>query len=63
MSTAFAERERERRGPNDRAEIPTGSTHPTDHVHDEVIDVMETEGFDLSNRTPRETTLGKLTHP
>jgi protein-tyrosine-phosphatase len=60
MSTAFAERERERRGLEDRVGILTGGTHPADHVHDEVIDVMEEEGFDLSDRTPREITLEEL---
>jgi protein-tyrosine-phosphatase len=60
MSTAFAERERERRGLEDRVEILTGGTHPADHVHDEVIDVMEEVGFDLSDRTPREITLDEL---
>ena len=60
MSTAFAERERERRGLEDRVEILTGGTHPADHVHDEVIEVMEEVGFDLSDRTPREITLDEL---
>ena len=60
MSTAFAERERERHGLEDRVEILTGGTHPADHVHDEVIDVMEEVGFDLSDRTPREITLDEL---
>ena len=60
MSTAFAERERERRGLEDRVEILTGGTHPADHVHDEVIEVMEEVGFDLSGRTPREITLDEL---
>ena len=32
----------------------------TDHVHDEVIEVMEEVGFDLSERTPREITLEEL---
>ena len=53
MSTAFAERERERRGLEDRVEILTGGTHPAEHVHDVVVEVMREEGFDLSNRTPR----------
>ncbi|WP_226041255.1 low molecular weight phosphatase family protein [Natrinema sp. DC36] len=60
MSTAFAERERERRGLEDRVEILTGGTHPADHVHDEVVDVMDEAGFDLSDRTPREITLDEL---
>ncbi|WP_226008016.1 low molecular weight phosphatase family protein [Natrinema salinisoli] len=60
MSTAFAEREREQRGLRDRVEILTGGTHPAEHVHDEVIDVMEEAGFDLSDRTPREISLEEL---
>ena len=60
MSTAFADRERERRGFEDRVEILTGGTHPADHVHDEVIEVMKEVGFDLSDRTPREITLDEL---
>jgi len=60
MSTAFAERERERRDLEDRVEILTGGTHPADHVHDEVIDVMEEVGIDLSDRTPREITLDEI---
>lgn len=60
MSTAFAERERERRGLEDRLEILTGGTHPADHVHEEVVDVMDEAGFDLSGRTPQEITLDEL---
>ncbi|GAB6861730.1 low molecular weight phosphatase family protein [Haloplanus litoreus] len=54
MATAFAERERERRGLDDRIEILTGGTHPAEAVHDVVIDVTNEVGFDLSGRTPRE---------
>jgi arsenate reductase len=60
MSTAFAERERERRNLEDRVEILTGGTHPADHVHEEVIEVMHEVGFDLSKRSPREITLEEL---
>jgi hypothetical protein len=38
MSAAFAERERDRRGLDDRVEILTGGTYHVDHVHDEVAD-------------------------
>ncbi|MFC7154686.1 low molecular weight phosphatase family protein [Halomarina halobia] len=58
MATAFAERERERRGLD--WEIRTGGTHPADRVHEEVIEVMAEEGFDLSDRTPREITTEEL---
>ena len=60
MATAFAEHERERRGLADFVEIRTGGTHPADRVHDVVIDVMREEGFDLSERTPREITSEEL---
>lgn len=60
MATAFAKRERERRDLNDSVEILTGGTHPAVHVHEEVIEVMHEEGFDLSNQTPREITTEEL---
>lgn len=60
MSTAFAERERERRGLEDRIEILTGGTHPAAHVHDVVVEVMSEEGFDLSDRVPREISTVEL---
>jgi len=60
MSTAFAQRERERRDLEDSVEILTGGTHPADHVHEEVVDVMGEEGFDLSERTPREVSTDEL---
>jgi protein-tyrosine-phosphatase len=60
MSTAFAERERERRGLDGEIEILTGGTDPADHVHEEVVAVMNEVGIDLSDRTPREITLDEL---
>ncbi|CCQ34275.1 arsenate reductase [Halorhabdus tiamatea SARL4B] len=54
MSTAFAERERERRGLEDEVEIVTGGTHPADSVHDEVVETMAEIGMDLADRQPRE---------
>jgi len=60
ISTAFAERERERRGLEDDVEILTGGTHPADHVHDVVVEVMDDAGFDLSNRTPQSITTDEL---
>jgi protein-tyrosine-phosphatase len=60
MSTAFAEAERERRGLTDTVEILTGGTHPADHVHEEVVTVMDEVGFDLSGNVPREITTGEL---
>jgi protein-tyrosine-phosphatase len=60
MSTAFAERERDRRGLEDRVEIVTGGTRPADRVHDGVVDAMAEVGIDLSGRTPREITEQEL---
>ncbi|MFC6864842.1 low molecular weight phosphatase family protein [Halomicroarcula sp. GCM10025817] len=60
MSTAFAEQERERRGLEDRVEILTGGTHPAVHVHDVVVEVMREDGFNLSNRVPREISTAEL---
>jgi len=59
MATAFAEHEIERRG-LENVEILTGGTHPADHVHEEVVEVMREDGYDLSNRTPREITTEEL---
>lgn len=52
MATAFAEREREERGLDDIT-IHSGGTYPAEAVHDVVIEVMNEEGIDLSDRTPR----------
>ncbi|QCC58892.1 low molecular weight phosphatase family protein [Natrinema thermotolerans] len=60
MSTAFAERERERRGLADSLEILTGGTDPADEVHAGVIDAMAELEFDLSDRTPQEVTTEEL---
>ena len=60
MSAAFAERERDRRGLEDRVEILTGGTRPAETVHDEVIEVMNEVGIDLSGRTPRRISVEEL---
>ena len=60
MSTAFADRERDRRGLADRVEIVTGGTMPADHVHPEVVETMAELGIDLSDRTPREVSDAEL---
>lgn len=57
MATAFAERERDRRGLEDRVRIITGGTDPANHVHGVVVETMAENGFDLEDRTPR-----KITH-
>ncbi|WP_224332390.1 low molecular weight phosphatase family protein [Haloprofundus halobius] len=54
MSAAFAERERQRRGLEDRVEIVTGGTMPADEVHPEVVEAMRELDIDLSDRVPRE---------
>ncbi len=59
IATAFAERERNRRGLGD-IEIHSGGTHPAEAVHDIVVEVMSEEGIDLSDRTPREITEEEL---
>jgi protein-tyrosine-phosphatase len=58
MATAFAERERDTRGVD--IELVTGGTMPADHVHASVETAMAEQGFDLSDRTPREVTPDEL---
>ena len=53
MATAFAERERDRRGLGDRVEIRTGGTAPADAVHPVVVEALAEVGLDASGRTPR----------
>jgi len=60
MATAFAERERDRRGLEDTVEIRTGGTHPAEDVHDVVVEVMGEEDVDLSERTPRKISTAEL---
>ncbi|MFW5928808.1 MAG: low molecular weight phosphatase family protein, partial [Halobacteriota archaeon] len=59
MAAAFAEREVESRGLTD-VDVVTGGTRPADAVHDVVVEVMREEGFDLSDRRPREVTAEEL---
>ncbi|KDS90447.1 ArsC family transcriptional regulator [Halorubrum saccharovorum] len=54
MATAFAVRERDRRGLGDRVEIVTGGTMPADGVHDVVVEALAEVGLDVNGRTPRE---------
>ena len=56
MATAFAERERERRGLEDTVGIVTGGIDPRDRVHEDVIEVLREEGMDVGDRTPRRIT-------
>jgi len=53
MATAFAERERDRRGLGDRVEIRTGGTHPADAVHDVVVEALAEVDLDVNGREPR----------
>ncbi len=59
MATAFAERERDRRG-LDGVAIVTGGTDPADAVHPVVVTAMAEVGIDLSDRTPRAVTPEEL---
>ena len=54
MATAYAEREREARSLEERVEIRSGGTHPAESVHAVVVEAMNEEGIDLSDRTPKE---------
>ncbi|TYL38705.1 low molecular weight phosphatase family protein [Natronococcus pandeyae] len=56
MATAFAEREREKRGLDATVEIVTGCTDPHDSVHDNVVEALREEGTDVEDRTPRQIT-------
>jgi protein-tyrosine-phosphatase len=53
MAAAFAERERDRRGLGDSIDVRTGGTDPADHVHEEVVTVLEEVDVSLGDRTPR----------
>ncbi|WP_255494165.1 low molecular weight phosphatase family protein [Halarchaeum sp. CBA1220] len=60
MAYAFAERELVERHLEDDIELVTGGTDPADHVHPEVVEAMNSVGFDLANRTPREVTFEEV---
>jgi arsenate reductase len=60
MATAFAEREREKRGLADEVEILTGGTDPAEAVHEVVVEAMAEDGFDLSDREPKSITDAEL---
>ncbi|MFC3956789.1 low molecular weight phosphatase family protein [Halovivax cerinus] len=53
LATAFAERERDRRGLADVLSIVTGGTDPADEIHPVVREVMVEAGFDPADRDPR----------
>lgn len=60
MAYAFARREIDERGLDDRVELLTGGTDPAEDVHDVVADVMAEVGIDVSDRTPRAITDDEL---
>jgi len=60
MATAFAELACAEHDAEDDIEIVTGGTDPADHVHPEVVDVMNDKGVDLSDRVPKEVTPDEL---
>ncbi|WP_436929807.1 low molecular weight phosphatase family protein [Halosimplex halobium] len=60
MATAFAERERDRRGLGDRVEVLTGGTDPADEVHPVVVDAMAEVGIDIADREPKAITTEEL---
>ena len=60
MATAFAEQARAEHDAEAEIEIETGGTDPADHVHPEVVDVMNEKGIDLSGRTPKAVTPEEL---
>ena len=60
MATAFAEQARAEHDAEAEIEIETGGTDPADHVHPEVVDVMNENGIDLSGRTPKAVTPEEL---
>lgn len=52
LATALAEREIEERGLD--ADIVTGGVDPSDHVHPEVVEVLDEMDIDISDREPRQ---------
>ncbi|MDB2276309.1 low molecular weight phosphatase family protein [Halorubrum ezzemoulense] len=60
MATAFAERERSRRGLEDTVHILTGGTQPAEEVHPEVVEAMAEVDIDLSDRVPKKVSTTDL---
>ncbi|WP_254524727.1 low molecular weight phosphatase family protein [Natrinema caseinilyticum] len=61
MATAFAERERVRRGLEDRVHVISGGTEPADRVHDVVVEVMSEIGISLEDERPEAITHDETT--
>ncbi len=60
MATSFAEQARADHDAEEEIDIVTGGTDPADHVHSEVVEVMNEKGIDLSGRTPKAVTPDEL---
>ncbi|OYR41477.1 MULTISPECIES: low molecular weight phosphatase family protein [unclassified Halorubrum] len=60
MATAFAERERSRRGLEDTVHVLTGGTQPAEEVHPEVVEAMAEVDIDLSDRVPQKVSTTDL---
>ena len=58
MAAAFAEREAQES--RESIDILTGGMQPANSIHEEVIEVMQEVGVDLSNQTPQEITPEEL---
>jgi arsenate reductase (thioredoxin) len=54
MATAYAERERDRRGLD--VELVTGGTEPKESISEDALEVLEEDGLDVGGRTPRQIT-------
>lgn len=53
MATAFAEREREKRGLDATVETVAGGTDPRNHVHDDTVEALREAGIDVEDRFDR----------
>ncbi|MDG5758988.1 low molecular weight phosphatase family protein [Natronococcus sp. A-GB1] len=51
MATAYAERERDRRGLD--VELVTGGTDPKVSISEDALEALEEDGLDVGGRTPR----------
>jgi arsenate reductase (thioredoxin) len=60
MATSVAERERDRRNLTDEIRDLPGGTQSVDHVHPEIVTVMEVIGIDLSENTSCDITVREL---
>jgi arsenate reductase (thioredoxin) len=54
MATAYAERERDRRGLE--VDLVTGGTEPKESIGEDALEALEEDGLDVGDRTPRRIT-------